>query len=147
MGQLHQRRYSGPYPQGRPWPHQNRSLVAVIEELSDSVRALTDALLGEVEAEPEGPLAGPPAADDLRAAAVCPQPEEAARAEALATEAQAVEAATADWDAPWYDLPVRQLRSLVRDLPIDRSSLPAPIELMRRSELIEALNQVQDISW
>lgn len=40
---------------------------------------------------------------------------------------------------------MRELRALIRDLPIDRTSLPAPIELMRRQELIEALTQVQSL--
>ena len=31
----------------------------------------------------------------------------------------------------------------LRDFPIDRSSLPAPIEYLRRSEVIEALNQIR----
>jgi hypothetical protein len=43
----------------------------------------------------------------------------------------------------WDELSVVELRSLLRSYPIDRSSLPAPIELMRRNELIEALNQIQ----
>jgi hypothetical protein len=43
----------------------------------------------------------------------------------------------------WDELSVEGLRSLLRRFPIDRRSLPAPIEHLRRSELIEALNQVQ----
>ena len=43
----------------------------------------------------------------------------------------------------WDELSVVELRSILRSYPIDRSSLPAPIELMRRNELIEALNQIQ----
>ena len=43
----------------------------------------------------------------------------------------------------WDELSVHQLRNLLRDFPIDRSSLPAAIERLRRSELIEALNQIQ----
>jgi hypothetical protein len=43
----------------------------------------------------------------------------------------------------WDELSVKKLRSFLRSYPIDRSSLPAPIELLRRSELIEALNQIQ----
>jgi hypothetical protein len=43
----------------------------------------------------------------------------------------------------WEELSVVELRSLLRSYPIDRSSLPAPIELLRRNELIEALNQIQ----
>ena len=43
----------------------------------------------------------------------------------------------------WDELSVVELRSLLRSYPIDRTSLPAPIELLRRSELIEALSQIQ----
>ena len=43
----------------------------------------------------------------------------------------------------WDELSVVELRSLLRSYPIDRTSLPAPIELLRRSELIKALNQIQ----
>jgi hypothetical protein len=43
----------------------------------------------------------------------------------------------------WDELSVVELRSLLRSYPIDRSSLPAPIELLRRNELIQALNQIQ----
>ena len=43
----------------------------------------------------------------------------------------------------WDELSVRELRSFLRDFPIDRSSLPAPIEYLRRSEVIEALNQIR----
>ena len=54
--------------------------------------------------------------------------------------------ATDLWSCPWDELSVRELRSLLREYPIDRRSLPAPIELLRRSELIEALSQLQEIS-
>ena len=43
----------------------------------------------------------------------------------------------------WDELSVHQLRNVLRDFPIDRSSLPTTIEHLRRSELIEALNQIQ----
>ena len=43
----------------------------------------------------------------------------------------------------WDELSVDQLRSFLRRFPIDRSSLPTTIEHLRRSELIEALNQIQ----
>jgi len=43
----------------------------------------------------------------------------------------------------WDELSVHQLRNVLRDFPIDRSSLPAPIEYLRRSEVIEALNQIR----
>ena len=136
----------GRCPQGRPWPHQPRTLLAAIEELNACVRGLTAALVGDTDGVSHQPLHQPPAVDfDSEAAALA---EANAEAEAAAAaEAEAIEAATEHWDAPWHDLSVRELRAMVRDLPIDRSSLPAPIELMRRSELLEALNQVQDLSW
>lgn len=43
----------------------------------------------------------------------------------------------------WDELSVVELRSRLRSYPIDRTSLPAAIERLRRSELIEALNQIQ----
>lgn len=43
----------------------------------------------------------------------------------------------------WDELSVKELRSFLRSFPIDRSSLPAAIERLRRYELIEALNQIQ----
>jgi len=46
----------------------------------------------------------------------------------------------------WDELSVVELRSLLRSYPIDRTSLPAPIELLRRSELIEALNPFQALN-
>jgi hypothetical protein len=64
---------------------------------------------------------------------------------------QPCESPESDWDSdlwscPWDELSVQELRSLLRDYPIDRRSLPAPIELLRRSELIEALSQLQELS-
>jgi hypothetical protein len=50
---------------------------------------------------------------------------------------------TPNLNSLWDELSVVELRSLLRSYPIDRTSLPAPIELLRRSELIEALNQIQ----
>jgi hypothetical protein len=142
MATLHRLRPAGRCPQGRPWPHQPRTLLAAIEELSDCVRVLTAALVGDTDALPHEPLHRPPAVDFDSEAAAQAEAEAAA-----AAEAETIEAATEHWDAPWHDLSVRELRALVRDLPIDRSSLPAPIELLRRSELLEALNQVQDLTW
>jgi hypothetical protein len=46
-------------------------------------------------------------------------------------------------ESPWDDLSVVELRALLRDYPIDRCSLPAPIENLRRAELLEALRQVE----
>ncbi len=55
-------------------------------------------------------------------------------------------AVPAPWPAgesPWEQLPVRALRAQLREAPIDRRSLPAPIENLRRTELLEALRQVE----
>ncbi len=46
-------------------------------------------------------------------------------------------------DTPWDQLSVVELRALLRDYTIDRTSLPAPIEYLRQAELIEALRQVE----
>lgn len=47
------------------------------------------------------------------------------------------------WDWPWDQMSVVELRSLLRCYPIDRTALPAPIELLRRDELLAALHQLQ----
>ena len=46
---------------------------------------------------------------------------------------------------PIEQLPVAALRALRRRAPIDRTSLPAPIEYLRQAELIEALRQVEGL--
>ena len=53
-------------------------------------------------------------------------------------------------DGPWEsgaldELSVVELRSLLRCHPIDRRSLPAPIELLRRDELLTALQQLHPL--
>jgi len=50
-------------------------------------------------------------------------------------------------ESPWDSLSVVELRALLRDYPIDRTSLPAPIENLRRAELVEALRQVQALGF
>jgi hypothetical protein len=62
-------------------------------------------------------------------------------------EAQIVADATELWDTPWEALSVVELRALLRDLPIDRSALPAPIEYLRRHELLDALLTLPAIAW
>ena len=47
------------------------------------------------------------------------------------------------WDWPWDQMSVVELRALLRCYPIDRTALPAPIELLRRDELLAALHELQ----
>jgi hypothetical protein len=48
-------------------------------------------------------------------------------------------------DTPWDRLSVVELRALLRDYPIDRTSLPAPIENPRRAKLVKTLRQVNGL--
>lgn len=50
---------------------------------------------------------------------------------------------TDSWDWPWDQMSVVELRALLRCYPIDRAALPAPIELLRRDELLAALHELQ----
>ena len=50
---------------------------------------------------------------------------------------------TDSWDWPWNQMSVVELRALLRCYPIDRTALPAPIELLRRDELLAALHELQ----
>jgi hypothetical protein len=50
---------------------------------------------------------------------------------------------TDSWDWPWDQMSVVELRALLRCYPIDRTALPAPIELLRRDELLTALHELQ----
>jgi hypothetical protein len=150
---------------GRPFPgacHQ-RSLLSAIDELTDAVRLLTSALVGEAPggqapiglpdplAEGEG-LATP---DGFLGCTLPLQQEPSAQAPSTSLaaaltpeqEAQIVAEATELWDTPWETLSVVELRALLRDLPIDRSALPAPIEYLRRHELLDALLTLPAITW
>jgi hypothetical protein len=118
MGTLHSLRASRA-PQAAESP---QTLLQAIEALTGAIGLLLDALGGSTFHSTPAPLSP-------------------------ADEARIVEEATDLWDTPWESLSVRELRALIRDLPIDRTSLPAPIELMRRHELIEALTQVQSLEW
>lgn len=129
------------------------SLVA-INNLSQAVAVLAAALAGQVAgASTSSSAAGPePASQHVMAPeshgatwAAAAAPTIGPVDEAAINEAAIVEEATALWDSPWHDLSVRELRMLVRDLPIDRTLLPAPIELLRRHELLEALERIQEI--
>jgi hypothetical protein len=151
---------SGLHSLGRPFPgacHQ-RSLLAVMEELTDAVRLLTTALMGEA---PEGlpdPLEdeglastdGAPCSSPLplqqEPLAQTPSPSLAGEL-TPEQEAQLVAEATELWDTPWEALSVVELRALLRDLPIDRTALPAPIEFLRRHELLDALLTLPAVTW
>jgi hypothetical protein len=164
---------SGHQSLGRPFPgscHQvsaagafhQRSLLSVMEELSDAVRLLTSALVGEAPGGPE-PLGPPDPLEDeglmgFDGPLNCPLPlqqEPLAQAPSSSLagaltpeqEAQIVAEATEHWDTPWETLSVVELRALLRDLPIDRTALPAPIEYLRRSELLDALLTLPAIAW
>ena len=123
---------------GRSYPGctSQRSLFAVLEELTTAVQTLTSALIGE---EPQGLTWGPGGSG-----AMPHQEPQAPGGLTPEEEAQLIAELTDPWDAPWYDLSVVELRSLLRDLPIDRSALPRPIEVMRRQELLDALNTLPE---
>jgi hypothetical protein len=110
-----------------------------MEELTTAVQTLTAALVGEdplcllAAHEGSGAL---PQQEPLTPACLTPE-----------QEAQLIADLTDPWEAPRHDLSVVELRSLLRDLPIDRSALPRPIEVMRRHELLDALQTLPAASW
>ena len=113
---------------GAPEPPASGSLVAAIDGLTQAV-----ALLAERLGSPQPPTAPlPPSAGPggrgrhLRL--VQPSPE-------------------SEGESPWDQLSVVELRALLRDYPIDRTSLPAPIENLRRAELVEALRQLGALGY
>jgi hypothetical protein len=118
MGSLHSLRAS----RATQSSESPQTLLQAIDELTGAISLLVEALGGSTFLSTPAPLSP-------------------------ADEARIVEEATDLWDTPWESLSVRELRALLRDLPIDRSTLPAPIELLRRNELIEALNQLQSLEW
>jgi hypothetical protein len=91
------------------------SLVEAIDGLAAAV-----SLLAERLGPPEPPPAPPGRGRHLRVVPPC-----------------------GEGDTPWDQLSVVELRALLREFPIDRTSLPAPIENLRRAELVEALRQVE----
>ena len=99
---------------GAPEPPASGSLVAAIDGLRQAVALLAERL---------GPSE--------------PTPPHGGRGRHL----RLVEPA-GEGDTPWDQLSVVELRALLRDYPIDRTSLPAPIENLRRAELVEALRQI-----
>ncbi len=144
---------------GRPVPgacHQ-RSLLSAIDELTDAVRLLTSALVGEAPMGLPDPLdeEGLSTSDGFLGCTLPLQQEPSAQAPSTSLaaaltpeqEAQIVADATELWDTPWEALSVVELRALLRDLPIDRSALPAPIEYLRRHELLDALLHLPATTW
>jgi hypothetical protein len=100
-----------------------------MEELTDTLRVLTTALVGEAQMRKPEPFAPCPGG-------LTPEQEEAIAADALEL-----------LDTPWEHLSVVELRALLRALPIDRTALPAPIEFLRRHELVEALLHLPAVCW
>ena len=103
---------------GAPEPPVSCSLVAAIDGLSQAVALLAERL---------GP-SGPPST---------PTPPHGGRGRHLRLVQP-----NGEGETPWDQLSVVELRALLRDYPIDRTSLPAPIENLRRAELVEALRQL-----
>jgi hypothetical protein len=111
---------------GAPEPLASGSLVAAIDGLTQAVALLAERL---------GP-SGPPSAP------LPPSPPHGSRGRHL----RLVEPAGEN-ESPWDQLSVVELRALLRDYPIDRTSLPAPIENLRRTELVEALRQLGALGY
>jgi hypothetical protein len=111
---------------GAPEPPASGSLVAAIDGLTQAVALLAERL---------GP-SGPPSAP------LPPSPPHGGRGRHL----RLVEPA-GEGESPWDQLSVVELRALLRDYPIDRTSLPAPIENLRRAELVEALRQIGALGY
>ena len=100
------------------------SLLAAIDGLSQAVALLAEQL---APAEPPPPSPGAGTGRHLRV--VSPRSRRGRGHQAL----------------PIEQLPVSALRARLRRAPIDRTSLPAPIEYLRQAELIEALRQVENL--
>jgi len=138
-----------PLPLAQSPSQRPSSLLEAIADLSQAVNQLL-ASLGP-SALVTAPANATPQPPTARPAIACPWYDELTPAPVPAVSAercqmQDLEQEDDFWSCPWDELSVQELRSLLRDYPIDRSSLPAPIELLRRSELLEALSQLQEIS-
>jgi hypothetical protein len=106
-------------------PPASGSLVAAIDALTQAVALLAERL-GPSEPTPPVP----------------PSPPHGRRGRHLRLMEPAGEG-----ESPWDQLSVVELRALLRDYPIDRTSLPAPIENLRRAELVEALRQLGALGY
>lgn len=115
-------------------PELQGSLLQTMHGMAELITALTGLLQGQAI---PAPAAAQRAAEPWRER-MQPAPEPSA------SEDQAMGRCRSD--RLWDELSVLELRSLLRSVPIDRSSLPAPIELLRRRELVQALNQFEQLS-
>lgn len=115
-------------------PELQGSLLQTMHGMAELITALTGLLQGQAITTP---AAAQRAAEPWRER-MQPAPEPSA------SEDQAMGQCRSD--RLWDELSVLELRSLLRSVPIDRSSLPAPIELLRRRELVQALNQFEQLS-
>jgi hypothetical protein len=115
-------------------PELQGSLLQTMHGMAELITALTGLLQGQAI---PAPAAAQRAAEPWRER-MQPAPEPSA------SEDQAMGQCRSD--RLWDELSVLELRSLLRSVPIDRSSLPAPIELLRRRELVQALNQFEQLS-
>ena len=113
-------------PGGVQQPPASGSLVAAIDGLTQAVALLAERL---------GP-SGPPSAPQP------PTPPHGGRGRHLRLVQP-----NGEGETPWDQLSVVELRALLRDYPIDRTSLPAPIENLRRAELVEALRQIGALGY
>ena len=113
---------------GLEQPPASGSLVAAIDGLTQAVALLAERL---------GP-SGPPTAP------LPPSPPHGGRGRHLRLVQPSPEG---EGDTPWDQLSVVELRAMLRDYPIDRASLPAPIENLRRAELVEALRQLGALGY
>ncbi len=115
-------------------PELQGSLLQTMHGMAELITALTGLLQGQAI---PAPAAAQRAAEPWRER-MQPAPEPSA------SEDQAMGQCRSH--RLWDELSVLELRSLLRSVPIDRSSLPAPIELLRRRELVQALNQFEQLS-
>lgn len=114
------------------------SALELLTGLMEQLSQLQTLLVGEPCGSKPRPLARPQPAISPRPYpnGRCPQRQAASRERVEQEEERS-------WDWPWDEMSVVELRALLRCYPIDRSALPAPIELLRRDELLEALHQLQ----
>lgn len=119
-------------------PELQGSLLQTMHGMAELITALTGLLQGQAI---PAPAAAQRAAEPWRER-MQPAPEPSASED----QVMGLGMGRCRSDRLWDELSVVELRSLLRSVPIDRSSLPAPIELLRRRELVQALNQFEQLS-